>query len=72
MFTDQIEFCWAKINCCPVCFALACGFVFRDLLSPADEVGEEVGSYEAGEDKGNLHVTPMEVRHVKGARKYGV
>ena len=39
----------------------------RDLLTPADEVGEEVGyGEEVEEDKGNLHVKSTEVRLVKG------
>lgn len=39
--------------------------IFRDLLAPADEVGEEVADDE--EDDEDLHVSPAaQVRHVKG------
>ncbi len=49
-------------------FWLHCGiFLCSDLLSPADEVAEEVSdAVETAEDKGNMHLTPAQVRHVTG------
>ena len=41
-------------------------FLCSDLLSPADEVAEEVSDVAEPEDKGNIHLSPAQVRRVAG------
>ena len=43
-----------------------CVYPCSDLLSPADEVAEEVSDAVEAEDKGNLHLSPAQVRRVTG------
>ena len=41
-------------------------FLCSDLLSPVDEVAEEVSDVAEAEDKGNIHLSPAQVRRVTG------